>query len=205
MINPAPPPSCRQSPTDAREASITAWALAAGTGDPEAVEHFVRALHRDVRTYVTFLGADPQSADDLAQETFLRALGSLHRFEGRSSARTWLLSIARRAVVDSIRRDSARPRTAATDDWQSAAERAQPRDLPGFDDGIALADLLATLPDERREAFVLTQMLGLRYAEAADVSACPTGTVRSRVARARTTLIEWLAEAERPAPVTPAV
>ncbi|QCB26263.1 hypothetical protein E5N77_33870 [Streptomyces sp. SS52] len=65
--------------------------------------------------------------------------------------------------------------------------------------------LLATLPDERREAFVLTQMLGLRYAEAADVSACPTGTVRSRVARARTTLIEWLADAERPAPVTPAV
>ncbi|MGW8066807.1 sigma-70 family RNA polymerase sigma factor [Streptomyces ziwulingensis] len=183
---------------------MTAWALAARTGDPQAVDHFVRALHRDVRRYVTFLGADPQSADDPTQDTFLRALGSLHRFEGRSSARTWSLSIARRAVVDSIRRDSSRPRTAATDDWESAAERVQPRGLPGFDDGIALAALLAALPDDRRQAFVLTQVLGLRYAEAADVSECPVGTVRSRVARARTSLIAWLHDAERPAGATAA-
>ncbi|MGC9379872.1 sigma-70 family RNA polymerase sigma factor [Streptomyces sp. MH13] len=204
MITPAPPPSRTQPGTDAKEASITAWALAARTGDPDAVDHFVRALHRDVRRYVTFLGADPQSADDLTQDTFLRALGSLHRFEGRSSARTWLLSIARRAVVDSIRYDASRPRLAATDDWESAAERTQPRDLPGFDDGIALAELLAMLPADRRRAFVLTQVLGLPYAEAADVSECPTGTVRSRVARARTSLIEWLNDAERPVPVAPA-
>ncbi|MGC9495903.1 sigma-70 family RNA polymerase sigma factor [Streptomyces sp. WG7] len=204
MITPAPPPSRRQPGTDPKEASITAWALAARTGDPDAVDHFVRALHRDVRRYVTFLGADPQSADDLTQDTFLRALGSLHRFEGRSSARTWLLSIARRAVVDSIRHDASRPRLAATDDWESAAERTQPRNLPGFDDGIALAELLAMLPADRRRAFVLTQVLGLPYAEAADVSECPTGTVRSRVARARTSLIEWLNDAERPVPVAPA-
>ncbi|MEU0061107.1 sigma factor, partial [Streptomyces sp. NPDC006334] len=81
---------------------MTAWALAARGGDPDAFDLFVRALHRDVRRYVTFLGADPQSADDLTQDTFLRALGSLHRFEGRSSARTWLLSIARRAVIDNF-------------------------------------------------------------------------------------------------------
>nr|WP_055421633.1 sigma-70 family RNA polymerase sigma factor [Streptomyces pactum] len=203
-MNSAPPSPPRPSVKDAKEASITAWALAARTGDPDAVDRFVRALHRDVRHYVTFLGADPQSADDLTQDTFLRALGSLHRFEGRSSARTWLLAIARRAVVDSIRHDSCRPRLAATDDWESAAERAQPRDLPGFDDGIALADLLATLPDDRRAAFVLTQMLGLPYAEAADVSECPVGTVRSRVARARTSLIEWLNDAECPGPVAAA-
>ncbi|MDG9723157.1 sigma-70 family RNA polymerase sigma factor [Streptomyces sp. DH41] len=203
-MTPAPPPSRRQPGTDAKEASITAWALAARTGDPDAVDHFVRALHRDVRRYVTFLGADPQSADDLTQDTFLRALGSLHHFEGRSSARTWLLAIARRAVADSIRHDSARPRLAATDDWESAAERTQPRGLPGFDDGVALAELLATLPDERREAFVLTQLLGLPYAEAADVSECPIGTVRSRVARARTSLIEWLNDAERTVPVAAA-
>ncbi|MER7053577.1 MULTISPECIES: sigma-70 family RNA polymerase sigma factor [unclassified Streptomyces] len=204
MTTPAPPPSRRQPGTDAKEASITAWALAARTGDPDAVDHFVRALHRDVRRYVTFLGADPQSADDLTQDTFLRALGSLHHFEGRSSARTWLLSIARRAVADSIRRDSSRPRLAAMDDWESAAERTQPRGLPGFDDGVALTELLATLPDERREAFVLTQLLGLPYAEAADVSECPIGTVRSRVARARTSLIEWLNDAERTVPVAAA-
>ncbi|WP_345584809.1 sigma-70 family RNA polymerase sigma factor [Streptomyces prasinosporus] len=175
---------------------MTAWALAARGGDAEAVERLVRALHRDVRHYVTFLGADPQSADDLAQDTFLRALGSLHRFEGRSSARTWLLSIARRTVVDSIRHGSSRPRLSDAEDWEAAAERAQPRDLPGFEEGVALLDLLDTLPADRREAFVLTQMLGLPYAEAAAVSDCPIGTVRSRVARARTSLARWLAEAE---------
>ncbi|WHM40162.1 sigma-70 family RNA polymerase sigma factor [Streptomyces sp. BPTC-684] len=192
MITPALPRS-RDESTDQ---VITAWALAARTGDPVAVEHFVRALHRDVRRYVTYLGADPQAADDLTQDTFLRALGSLHRFEGRSSARTWLLSIARRAVIDNLRYTAARPRVSDTDDWQSAAERAQPRGLPGFDDGVALADLLAALPDERREAFVLTQLLGLPYADAAHVSNCPVGTVRSRVARARQALIERLHAAE---------
>ncbi|MEU9193233.1 sigma-70 family RNA polymerase sigma factor [Streptomyces hundungensis] len=182
-----------------RDESITAWALAARGGDPEAVEHFIRALQRDVRRYVTYLGADPQSADDLTQDTFLRALGSLHRFEGRSSARTWLLSIARRTVVDSLRYAAARPRLSDTDDWQSVVERAQPQGLPGFDDGIVLADLLAALPDERREAFVLTQLLGLPYADAAQMSNCPVGTVRSRVNRARAALIERLRDAERPA------
>ncbi|MFJ8470145.1 sigma-70 family RNA polymerase sigma factor [Streptomyces swartbergensis] len=197
--------STRQKTTDeSRDASITAWALAARSGDPDAVDLFVRALHRDARRYVTFLGADPQSADDLTQDTFLRALGSLHRFEGRSSARTWLLSIARRAVIDSIRYSSSRPRLSDTDDWQSAAEHTQPRDLPGFDDGIALAELLDALPDDRREAFVLTQLVGLPYAETAGVSDCPVGTVRSRVARARTSLIEWLDEAERCTPVAAA-
>ncbi|GGX32494.1 hypothetical protein GCM10010297_62340 [Streptomyces malachitofuscus] len=65
------------------------------------------------------------------------------------------------------------------------------------DDGVALLDLLATLPDERREAFVLTQLLGLPYAEAAALSDCPVGTVRSRVARARASLTRLLDEAER--------
>nr|WP_231905736.1 sigma-70 family RNA polymerase sigma factor [Streptomyces davaonensis] len=178
--------------------SITAWALAARTGDPAAVEHFVRALHRDVLRYVAHLCADPQAVDDLAQDTFLRALGSLHRFEGRSSARSWLLAIARRAVIDSYRHAAARPRLSDLPDWQLAVENAQPRGVPGFDDGVVLLDLLASLPAERREAFVLTQLLGLPYAEAAEVSDCPVGTVRSRVARARATLLDLLDEPEAP-------
>ncbi|WP_240135940.1 sigma-70 family RNA polymerase sigma factor [Streptomyces sp. MUM 178J] len=183
---------------DALDALITDWALAARGGDPDAVERFVHALHRDVWRYVAYLSADPQAADDLSQDTFLRALGSLHRFEGRSSARTWLLSIARRAVVDSIRHAAARPRLSDTEDWQSAAERAQPHGLPGFEDGIALAELLSGIPAARREAFVLTQVLGMPYAEAALAIGCPIGTVRSRVSRARTALLELLAAADRP-------
>ncbi|MFJ8531841.1 sigma-70 family RNA polymerase sigma factor [Streptomyces sp. NPDC093591] len=184
------------SKTASCDASTTAWALAARGGDPDATDRFVRSLHRDVVRYVAHLSADPQAADDLAQDTFLRALGSLHRFEGRSSARAWLLSIARRAVIDSHRYAAARPRLCDTDDWTLMAERAQPTGLPGFDDGIALLDLLDALPDERREAFVLTQLAGLPYAEAAEMSDCPVGTVRSRVARARATLVELLTEAE---------
>ncbi|WP_343246104.1 sigma-70 family RNA polymerase sigma factor [Streptomyces sp. SID5785] len=194
MITPAPP--CP------RDESATALALAARGGDPRATDLFFRALHRDVLRYVARWCADPHLADDLAQETFLRALGSLHRFEGRSSARTWILSIARRSVVDSFRRAAARPRLSATDDWQGAVERAQPRCTPGFDEGVALSALLDALPDERREAFVLTQLVGLPYAEAAALISCPVGTVRSRVSRARLDLISQLADSEREMPAT---
>ncbi|MFC8428141.1 sigma-70 family RNA polymerase sigma factor [Streptomyces sp. NPDC057253] len=189
-------PAPRRAERATADVSATAWALAARGGDLDATEHFVRALHADVLRYVAFLSGDPQGADDLAQDTFVRALGSLPRFEGRSSARTWLMSIARRAVADSLRRAAVRPRSADTDDWQSAMERAQPRGLPGFDDGVALLDLLERLPDERREAFMLTQVVGLPYDEAAGLIGCPVGTVRSRVARARATLDRLLLEAE---------
>ncbi|MFD9397062.1 sigma-70 family RNA polymerase sigma factor [Streptomyces sp. NPDC060000] len=185
-------PVATASPDD----PATVWALAARAGDPDAVDRFVRALRPDVVRYVTYLSADRQLADDLAQDTFLRALGSLHRFEGRSSARTWLLAIARRTVIDSLRYAAARPRSADLDDWTACAERAQPSGLPGFDDGVALLDLLDALPAERREAFVLTQLAGLPYEEAAEAGGCPVGTIRSRVARARATLVELLDEAE---------
>ncbi|TXC98618.1 sigma-70 family RNA polymerase sigma factor [Streptomyces sp. ISID311] len=178
--------------------SVTGWALAARSGDERAVEQFVRATQLDVRRYVTHLSGDPQATDDLVQDTYVRALRSLPRFEGRSSARTWLLTIARRVVADRIRSHAVRPRLAATDDWQTAAERVQPRGVPGFDEGVALAELLAALTPERREAFVLTQLLGLPYAATAGVIGCPVGTVRSRVARARETLVGLLTEAERP-------
>ncbi|MFJ3636674.1 sigma-70 family RNA polymerase sigma factor [Streptomyces sp. NPDC090112] len=181
------------------DAEVTRLALAARDGDRVKTDRFVRALHRDVWRYVAYLSADAQAADDLTQDVFLRALAGLHRFEGRSSARTWLLSIARRTVVDSLRHAAARPRLSDRCDWQAAAEQAQPHGVPGFEDGIALAELLAAIPAQRREAFVLTQLLGLPYAEAAEAIGCPIGTVRSRVARARTSLIALLTDAPEPA------
>ncbi|MFE3554171.1 sigma-70 family RNA polymerase sigma factor [Streptomyces sp. NPDC059193] len=180
------------------DAAVTRLALDARDGDPAKADRFVRALHRDVWRYVAYLSADPQAADDLTQDVFLRALAALPRFEGRSSARTWLLSIARRTVVDSLRHAAARPRLSDRFDWQTAAEQSQPYGVPGFEDGIALAELLAAIPGERREAFVLTQLLGLPYAEAAAAVGCPIGTVRSRVARARTALIALLTDTEPP-------
>ncbi|OKK22266.1 RNA polymerase subunit sigma [Streptomyces sp. CB00455] len=193
----------RHAHTPDTDSAVTRLALAARDGDPAKADRFVRALHRDVWRYVAYLSADPQAADDLTQDVFLRALAGLHRFEGRSSARTWLLSIARRTVVDSLRHAAARPRLCDRHDWQTAAEQAQPHGIPGFEDGVALAELLTAIPSERRDAFVLTQLLGLPYAEAAEAIGCPVGTVRSRVARARTALMILLTDTEPPA-TTPA-
>jgi RNA polymerase sigma-70 factor, ECF subfamily len=190
-------PASRAS-SAATDASTTAWALAARDGDPDAADHFVRALQGDVLRYVTYLSGDPQTAHDLTQDTFARALGSLHRYEGRASARTWLLSIARRAVADDLRRAAVRPRIADAVDWQTALERAQPPGLPGFDDGVALLDLLDALSDEGRAAFLLTQIVGLSYEETAGFTGRPVGTVRSRVSRARATMERLVREAETP-------
>lgn len=184
--------SSRRAARRRNDAAITSWALAARTGDRRAVERFVRATRADVRRYVIHLTGEPQAADDLTQETFLRALRSLPRFQGRSSARTWLLAIARRTVADRVRYERARPALVSTDEWLAVAEAAQRRDAPGFEEGVALGELLDALPPERREAFLLTQLLGLPYAEAASVADCPVGTVRSRVARARQDLAAQL-------------
>lgn len=168
----------------------TAWALAAGAGDRDAAEAFVRATQREVWTLLAHL-TDPHRADDLTQETYLRAFGSLPRFAGRSSGRTWLLSIARRVVVDHIRSRYRQPH-AVGGDWVPVADRNQLRgyeQAPGFEDVVEAHRLLAGLDPARREALVLTQMCGLDYAEAAQVCGCPIGTIRSRVARARADLL----------------
>ncbi|PBC70915.1 RNA polymerase sigma-70 factor (ECF subfamily) [Streptomyces sp. TLI_235] len=177
------------------DALLTELALAARHGRSEDVEAFVRATQRDVWRFVAHL-AGTDAADDLAQETFLRALRSLPGFAGRSSARTWLLSIARRTVIDRYRSAAVRPRCADVPDWEEAVERHRPAVTGGFEDGIALGDLLARVPEQRREAFVLTQVIGMSYGEAAEVAGCPIGTVRSRVARAREQLVALLREAE---------
>nr|WP_106620445.1 sigma-70 family RNA polymerase sigma factor [Saccharothrix carnea] len=164
----------------------TRWALDARSGDRTALERFVRATQRDVWRFIAHL-SDVGLADDLAQETYARALTSLHRFAGRSSARTWLLVIARRVVVDHIRMAQSRPRLSSGADWAQEADRKAAD--TGFEDTVALNMLLDALDPDRREALVLTQILGLSYAEAAEIAGCPVGTIRSRVARARGDLL----------------
>lgn len=168
------------------EDDLTTLALAAGRGDRAALDEFIRATERDVWRTVAFL-ADPGSADDLTQETYLRVIGALPRFAGRSSARTWLLSIARRVVVDQIRRNQARPRTTSQVDLEGVLNT--PRTAARFEDIVEVRVLLDGLDADRRDALVLTQVLGLSYDEAAEVCGCPLGTIRSRVARARNDLI----------------
>ncbi|MBO0849770.1 MAG: sigma-70 family RNA polymerase sigma factor [Pseudonocardia sp.] len=165
---------------------ITRHALAGSRGDTVATVAFVRATQRDVHRFLTNL-TGAREADDLAQETYLRALRSLPRFAGRSSARTWLLSIARRVAADHVRAAVRRPRTGGEPDWDLVCDRAAT--LPGVDERVLLRELVLGLETDRREAFVLTQMLDLSYAEAAAVCGCPVGTIRSRVARGRADLV----------------
>lgn len=176
---------------------ITNLALAAGRGDRAAANSLVRSTQRDVWRFLVYL-VGRSEAEDLTQETFVRALVSVHRFTARSNARTWLLAIARRVAADHFRAAAVRPKIASDKDWQEAAEQAGAVHLPGLDDTVAINLAVRTLSDDRRDAFVLTQVLGLGYAEAAQVCGCPVGTIRSRVARARRDLVEVLAPTLRP-------
>ena len=169
-------------------------AAEAAEGDPLAAAALVRATQSEVWRLCAALG-DRQSADDLTQETYLRAFGALHRFEGRSSFRTWLLSIARRVCADAVRTRRRRRFSLVRDD-ADLESLAAVADADTVAEGATVNDLLARLDVDRREAFVLTQLLGLSYAEAADVAGCPVGTIRSRVARARADLVDALARVE---------
>ncbi|GIJ40790.1 RNA polymerase sigma factor [Micromonospora andamanensis] len=168
----------------------TEWALAARGGDPVAQAAFVRATQAEVWRFAAAL-VDPDSADDLTQETYLRAFRALPAFAGRSSARTWLLGIARRACADHLRTVVRRRRL---DQRLSAHAHT---DVPHPDPAgqLGATDLVRRLTAERRGAFVLTQLLGLSYAEAAAVEGVPVGTIRSRVARARAELVDAVGEA----------
>ena len=167
----------------------------AAGGDPLAAAALVRATQSDVWRLCAALG-DRASADDLTQETYLRAFGSLHRFENRSSVRTWLLSIARHVCADAVRARRRRRLTLVRDDADLETLLRQNSADDAVAEGATVADLLARLDPDRREAFVLTQLMGLPYAEAAEVAGCPVGTIRSRVARARADLVEHLSEVD---------
>ena len=166
---------------------LTHLALAARDGDGAAAAAFVRAGQGDVWRLAAHL-VDRGAADDVTQETFERALRSLRSFRGEASARTWLLTIARRTCADTIRRRTrerareARMRAVAVDGASVAPEPTAELDA-----------LVADLDPDRRTAFVLTQLLGYGYAEAAAVCGCPIGTIRSRVSRARADLLAGMA------------
>lgn len=168
---------------------VTALALAAGAGDRAALSEFIRVTQGDVWRYVARM-AGPSAADDLTQETYIRLLGALEGFQGRSSARTWLLSITRRVVIDQFRRDRARPATVGGD--ALALADGLVAGTPDLSANLRVEQTLAVLEPDRREALVLTRLLGFTYQEAAEIVGCPVGTIRSRVARARTDLVAAL-------------
>ncbi len=170
--------------------AVTRLALDARSGDERAIAAFVEATQQDVWRLCSLLGRKGQ-ADDLVQETYLRTMRALRSFKGDSSAKTWLLSIARRVCADDLRRSyrSHRLLERLVFDTPTMSHHHDPTSS-GVD------ALVASLEPERREAFVLTQVVGLSYEEAAEAAGCPVGTIRSRVARARAELAEALRRAE---------
>lgn len=173
---------------------LTKLLIAARDGDRRALERFVAETQADVWRLCRYLG-DVDYADDLAQETYERAIGSVHRFRADGPARGWLLTIARRVCVDHTRRASRRRRLE-----RAVVHNVTAGGLHGslFDADptgrVDLDHLVGHLDDDRRAAFVLTQVLGLPYGDAAEVLGCPIGTVRSRVSRARGDLVAMLDE-----------
>lgn len=160
---------------------LTRLLLSAQRGDVGALDRFVAETQAEVWSLCRYLG-DARDADDLAQEVYERAIKSLPRYRADGAARGWLLTIARRVCTDHVRRAQRRRRKehAAIADAHVDAGFTPDTTL-----GVDLDELLGRLDEPRRTAFVLTQVLGMYYDEAAEVVGCPVGTIRSRVARAR--------------------
>lgn len=174
--------------TAATDPAADAWTLlacAARDAAPEdrarATEAFAAATWQDVWRLCAHLG-DRDRADDLAQETYVRVLRSLGSYRGESPVRPWLFSIVRRVVADDIAGRQRRRREPV----------GAVRDVPDHQGSVVLESLLASLDPDRRLAFVLTQVLGYSYADAAEACGCPVGTIRSRVARAREDLVAMM-------------
>lgn len=164
---------------------LTQLALQAQGGDGRSLQAFVGTAYDQVWRLCATL-VNTQSADDLAQESFTRAVRALAAFRGESSARTWLLAITRNVCADELRRRAGRR------GHHTPFDASQGPTVVDAGEAVAVADLVRRLGPERREAFVLTQVLGLSYEETARICGCPVGTVRSRVARARAELVELL-------------
>jgi RNA polymerase sigma-70 factor (ECF subfamily) len=165
---------------------LRAYLDAALEGDDVAVGELVRLTQPAVWQVCTALGSAGE-VEDLVQDTYLRALGALPRYRGDAPVRVWLLAIARRVCADHVRRRQRRRRL-----LDRVRGHTTQLDVPAPE---VVDDLLDVLDADRREAFVLTQLVGLSYEEAATVVGCPIGTIRSRVARARADLLTAVSRA----------
>ena len=165
--------------------ATTAQLLAAQDGNARAFDRFVRLTVGDVTRFCRYLG-DVNNVDDLVQDTYLRAMRSLHTYRGDATGVRWLITIARRACADAIDSNKRASRPELT--------RRVSHDASSV---VEIEILIDGLPYEQRLAFVLTQLLGYTYEEAADMCSCPVGTIRSRIARARTQLAAGLTSGKR--------
>lgn len=157
-------------------------------------EHFEREAlpHLDAVYRVALrLAGNAGDAEDLSQETMLKAFRAWHQYRPGTNAKAWLLTILRNTFINQYRRARQRPETV---DVHEAEKFTVFRDVQDADpEGTFFAQLvdddvlraIDALPDEFRETVVLSDVEGLSYAEIAEVTGVPIGTVKSRLFRAR--------------------
>jgi RNA polymerase sigma-70 factor (ECF subfamily) len=149
----------------------------------------------ELTAFARRLTSNVADADDLVQTTFERAFRAWSTLREAKACRPWLFRIARNAFLNERRAQKARPEL-------QLVELDPRRDLPLVPvdvverlDARALDESLATLPADQREALLLSDLWGFTYEEIADITGVAIGTVRSRIARARTRIVTHLSEA----------
>ncbi|MGH8914820.1 MAG: RNA polymerase sigma factor [Acidimicrobiia bacterium] len=163
---------------------------AAGAGDTRAFEELVRAYQTHVWRFLRHLLGDPELAEDVTQETFVRVYRKLGTLGFRSKFSTWVFQVARNAGIDAIRSRRRRERL-------TLAIRPQTREsVPGSETRVEVEAALQSLSPKLREAFVLIEALGFTYREAGQAIGIPEGTVKSRVFLAREQLVTWMTAGE---------
>ncbi len=142
-----------------------------------------------LRAFARGLCGRPDYADDLVQETAIKAWNARTRFEAGTNLRAWTFTILRNHYLSELRRNR---HHADVDD--EIHEKLLVMDADQ-EDTLHLADMqtaLNKIPSERREAILLVGASGFTYEEAAEICGCAIGTVKSRVARARADLARLL-------------
>ncbi len=175
------------------------WVDRARGGDADAFGELVTRYQHRIVNFTLTLTSDRANAEDLAQETFLRAYRGLASFRGTSSFKTWLYQIA----TNVARTHTAKRRTRREELADDSAASARRFEEAATDEDIEsrailrqrLDAALASLPIELREAVVLRDVEGLEYREISTALGVPMGTVESRIFRARQRLRDELAPA----------
>lgn len=177
-----------------RPATVVTTEAAPLPGDHTGFAALVAAHDDSLRALAYHLLGSAQAMDDVLQEVYVKAYRGLSAFRGEAAVGTWLHRIAYTTCIDHLRRSNdADPLAAET------LERVAAPDMPQEDLALReqLHGALAELPPEQRVAVLLVLREGYSYSDAAQIMDVPRGTVASRVAAARTTLMGALAAASQ--------